>query len=128
MDKVPSKNTLTAPKLRPIARRRRNYVYLLLTILLSIALMYVVKNLPPSSIIPVMEFGIPILPIFFLLIAGFIYTLLTFIFIQKTQGILVSFFVILYLILRLLGLTHWGFGIIIFALFIVSEIIILRKK
>lgn len=128
MDKVPNKNALTAPKMRPIARRRRNYVYLLFSILLAIALMYVIKNLPPSYMIPVMNFGFPILPVFFLLLAGFIYSLLTFIFIQKTQGILVAFFVILYLILRLLGLTHPIFAVIILVLFIVSEFIILKKK
>ena len=115
-------------KIKPIARRRRNYIYILLAILLAIALMYIVKNLPPSYAIPVSNLKMPILPIFFLAFAGFIYSLLTFIFIQKTQGILISFFVILYLILRLLGLTHWGFGIIILALFITSEVFILRKK
>ena len=114
-------------KIKPIARRRRNYIYLLLAILLAIFTLYIIKNLPPSYMIPIGNFGIPILPIFLLTLAGFIYSLLTFIFIQKTQGILVSFFIIIYLILRLLGLTHWVFGILILIIFIASETITLKK-
>lgn len=114
-------------KIKPIARRRRNYIYLLLAILLAISLLYILKNLPPSFAIPVSNTAIPILPIFFLLLIGFIYSLLTFIFIKKTQGILISFFIIIYLILRLLGLTHWVFGAIILILFIISEFFIFKK-
>lgn len=122
---------LTKPKpskLKPIARRRRNYIYLLLAILFAIFALYIIKNFPPFYKFPVMNIGIPVLPVFLITLAGFIYSILTFIFIQKTQGILVSFFIIIYLVLRLLGLTHWGFGVIILILFIVSEIYILKKK
>lgn len=114
-------------KLKPIARRRRNYIYLLLAILFAISTLYIVRNLPPSERLLIMNIGIPILPLFFLSLTGFIYSLLTFIFIKKTQGILISFFVIIYLILRLIGLTHWAFGAIILILFLITEILILKR-
>jgi hypothetical protein len=115
-------------KMKPITRRRHNYIYLLSAILLAITSLYILKNYPPFYQIPFMNVGIPILPLFFLSLAGFIYSLLTFIFIQKTQGIIVSFFIILYLILRILGLTHWAFGVIVLVLFIISEVYILKKN
>jgi hypothetical protein len=127
MDNV-RKSRLQPPKLKPIARRRRNYVYLLLAILLAILTLYIVKTYPPFYKFPFKPIEISIVPIFFIVLGGFLYTLLSFIFIKKTQAILITFFIILYFILRLLGLTHWAFGIIIILLFVASEYFILLKK
>lgn len=120
------------PKLKPIARRRHNYIYLFLAILFGIATMYLIYNFPPSFKFHLSKYNIPIqlpvIPFFLISLAGFIYTTLTFIFIQRTQGIIVSLFIISYLIIRLLGLTHWVFGGLFIALFITAELFIFKKK
>lgn len=122
------KSNLSAPKLRPIARKRHNYIYLFLSILFAISLGYLIKNFPPGFDYPVMNIGIPILPLFFVLIAGLFFSLLTFILIQKTQGIIVSFFVITFLLLRFYGFNHWIFAVIIISLFIFTEVYVVLKK
>ena len=116
------------PKLKPIARKRHNYLYLLLAILFGIILGYLFYNFPPTHKFYVSKLQIPFLPLFLISLTGFIFSSLTFIFIQKTQGIIVSVFIILYLILRLIGLTHWIFAVLFIALFITTELFILKKK
>ena len=116
------------PKLKPIARKRHNFLYLLLAMLFGIITGYLLYSFPPTYKFPLSSIQIPILPLFLVSLAGFIFSSLTFIFIQKTQGIIVSFFVVLYLILRLIGLTHWIFLGLILALFITVELFIFKKK
>lgn len=134
MDKL-IKSRIKTEKPRPIARRRHNYFYLLLAILLGILTGYLFLNFPPNYKfqIPALSiggsnFGIPVLPIFLASLTGFIFSTITFIFIQKTQGIIISLSVLFYLILRLSGLTHWIFAAMIIALFITAELFVLNKK
>jgi hypothetical protein len=115
-------------KLKPIARKRFNFFYLLLAVLFAISTIYLILNFPPNYKIPVYKFSLPILPIFMASLAAFIFCTFTFVFKRKAQGIIVSIFVILYLILRLIGLTHWIFFILILALFTTTELFILKKK
>lgn len=116
------------PKLKPIARKRHNYIYLFLAILFGIATAYLIYTFPPSYKIPASTIQISIIPLFLISLTGLIYTALTFIFIQKTQGILFTVFIISYLALRLIGLTHWIFIIMFIALFITAELFVLKKK
>ena len=118
----------TPKKIKPIARKRHNYIYLLIVILFGIITIYIIKTFPPTYKIPIQSVELPILPLFFISLVGFIFSALTFIFIKKTQGIIVSIFVVTYLILRLIGLTHWIFLILVIALFITTELFIFRKK
>lgn len=118
----------TRRKIRPIARKRHNFLYLLLVILFSILTGYLFFNFPPDHKFEIISLEIPILPVFLFLLTGFIFSLLTFIFIQKTQGLVFSLLILFYLILRLIGLTHWIFAVLILALFITTEIFILKKK
>jgi hypothetical protein len=116
------------PKPRPISRRRHNFIYLLLGILFAILTIYILFTFPPSSKLAVGNIGIPIIPIFLVSLTGFIFCTFTFIFIQKTQGILIGIFVILYLILRMIGLTHWIFLVLVLGLFTAVEFFIFKKK
>ncbi len=127
MEKL-QKSRRKTEKVRPIARKRHNFIYLLLAILLGILTVYLFLNFPPNYKFPISNFGIPVLPIFLATLTAFIFSLLTFIFIQKTQGIIISLLLLLYLILRLLGLTHWLFALLFLALFITVELFILKKK
>ncbi len=127
MEKL-AKSRRKIEKPRPIARRRHNYLFLLLAILFGIISYYLVFHFPPNYIFPVGNFGIPILPIFFMTFGLFIFSAFTFIFIQKIQGVIFSLFILCYLILRLTGLTHFIFGFMFIALFITVELFILKKK
>ncbi|MEK9176532.1 MAG: hypothetical protein AAB520_03750 [Patescibacteria group bacterium] len=118
----------TRRKVRPIARKRHNYVYLLLSILLAISTAYLFINFSPDYKFTISNFGIPVLPLFFASLISFTFTSLTFFFIQKTQGIIISTLILFYLILRLLGLTHWIFAIMFLSLFITAELFVLKKK
>ena len=115
-------------KLKPIARKRRNYIYLLISILFAITTGYVFLNFPPDYKIPVSNFEIPILPIFLISLFVLIFSFLTFIFKRKVQGLIFSSFILVYLGLRLAGLTHWIFLFLILALFVTTELFILKKK
>jgi len=109
-------------------RKRRNFVYLLLAILFAIAVVYIFLNFPPDYKFKIGIFGIPILPFFFISLAIFIFSTITFLLIKKAQGILLVFFFLSYILMRLAGLTHWIFGLLFLALFITIELFILKKK
>lgn len=115
-------------KAKPIARRRRNVVYLLISILILIGLAYLFFNFSPNKPIEVKGIHIPTKPIFLVGIFGFLYTLFTFILIKQIQGLLVASFTTIYLLLRFIGLTHWLFLILFIALFVTLELFILKKK
>lgn len=126
--KFMEKTRRKSAKLRPIARKRHNFAYLLLAILFAISTAYIFLSFPPEHKLQLSSFGIPVLPIFLASSTGFIFSSLTFIFIQKTQGLLFSLLVLSYLILRLIGLTHWIFAVMFIALFSTIELFVLKKK
>ncbi|OGH32270.1 MAG: hypothetical protein A3E70_00095 [Candidatus Levybacteria bacterium RIFCSPHIGHO2_12_FULL_40_44] len=115
-------------RIKPIARKRHNFVYLLLAILLAISTAYIFFSFSPEYKFTVLNSGVPVLPIFLTSLIGFIFSVLTFIFIQKTQGIVISLLILFYLILRLVGLTHWLFGALFLALFVTVELFVIKKK
>jgi hypothetical protein len=127
MDKL-QRTRRELPKPRPIARRRHNFIYLLLGILFGVGSVYLFFNFPPTYKFGAMDFAVPILPIFLATLAGTIFCTLTFFFREKIQGIIVSTFVVLYLVLRLIGLTHWIFLLLTLALFITAELFVIKKK
>lgn len=126
MDKL--QRTRLKMKTKPIARRRRNYVYPLLSILIFIGLSYIFFNFSPIKPIELKGFEIPTKPIFLIAIFGLLYTAVTFISNKKSQGLLVATLTTGYLLLRFIGLTHWLFLILFIALFITLELFILKKK
>ncbi len=115
-------------KLSPIARKRHNYIYLILAILFGVATAYLFINYPPEYSFQLSNIGIPTLPIFLFCFIAAIFTALTFVFIQKTQGLIVSSLVLVFLLMRLAGLTHWIFALLLLALFIVLEFIVYKQK
>lgn len=118
----------TRRKLKPIARKRHNYVYLLFAILFSIILTYLIINSSPNQPIEFKGLGIPTKPLFLISIFGFLYSLFTFILIQRIQGLLIAGFTTAYISLRFIGLTHWLFLILFIALFATLELFLLKKK
>jgi hypothetical protein len=126
------KSRRRAAKIKPIARKRHNFVYLLFAILLAILTGYIFYNFPPDYKFDLSKYNIPlqipVLPVFLFSLIAFIYSACTFIFIQKIQGALLSIFTLSYLLIRLLGLTHWIFALLFTALFITVELFIIKKK
>lgn len=115
-------------KLKPIARKRRNYIFLLLTILFGTLTFYLFYNLFPTYKFTVSNIQIPILPVFLFSLTGFIFSITTFLAKSRLQGIIFSVFITGYLIMRTQGLTHWIFLIIVIALFVTTELFIFKKK
>ncbi len=123
------------PKIKPIARKRHNYAYLLASILLSILISYLFVNFSPyhKFQVPALPAGgsnisIPILPIFFTLLGILIFSISTFLFIQKQHGVVLTLTILGYLLMRLIGLTHWIFLILVIGLLITVELFIIKKK
>ena len=127
MDKLP-KTRPSAPKLRPIARKRHNYLFLLLAILSGILTIYLIVSSPPEESINLQYFTISIIPIFFISLSIFIFSLGSFLFFRPIQGIIFVIFILSYIAMRLIGLTHWIFLLLVITLFITIEFMILKKK
>jgi hypothetical protein len=111
-------------KLKPIARKRHNLAYLLLSILLILFAGYLLTNFSPNDKLGI----IPIFPIFFLTFGLLIYSMTTFVFREKHHGAILAILMSFYLFLRLLGLTHWIFAVMFIALFIFIELFLSKKK
>ena len=118
----------TRRKLKPIARKRHNYIYLLISILLAIIISYLFVNFSPFHKFRISNISIPILPIFFASFGFLIFSLSTFIFIGKHHGVIITLVTLGYLIMRLIGLTHWIFLVLVLGLLIVLELFIIKKK
>lgn len=118
----------TRRKIKPIARKRHNYIYLLLAILFAILTGYIFLNFPPEFKFQFLNLKISIIPFFFISFSIFIFSLTTFLFIQRLHGILFVIFILGYISMRLVGLTHWIFLLLVVALFITAELFIIKKK
>lgn len=116
------------PKIKPIARKRHNYAYLLASILLLILISYLFVNFSPFHKFQISNLLIPILPIFFTFLGLLIFSLSTFLFIQKQHGVVLTLTILGYLLMRLIGLTHWIFLALVVGLIVVLELFIIKKK
>ncbi len=118
----------TRKKVRPIARKRHNYIYLLISVLLGIIISYLFVNFSPFHKFQISNLSLPILPVFFASLGLLIFSLSTFIFIGKQHGVIITLIILGYLLMRLIGLTHWIFLILSIALLITIELFIIKKK
>jgi uncharacterized membrane protein YhaH (DUF805 family) len=119
---------VTRRKIKPIARKRRNYVYLLLSILTGILTVYMLLSYAPDYKITASNLAIPLFPFFIASLLVFVFSTINFVFIQRMHGLLASIFLFFYLLFRLLGLTHWIFVVLFIALFITLEFFINKQK
>lgn len=115
-------------KLKPIAKKRRNFVFFLLAVLFAILTGYIFFTFPPDHKFKILKVGISIVPIFLASFFFFLYSTLRFIIIKKVQAVLISGLLFSYLLLRLFGLTHWIFTVLFLSLFVVIELLIIKKK
>src|SRR5437762_14033509 len=107
---------------------KRNFTLFLIFLLAILLLLYMTYSLPPTYTFLFGSFKIPILiPFFFLLfctLTGFIGYILK----SKTQGVLAGLLFISYLLLRYFGFLHWFFLVLLFVIFILIEIIVLKSQ
>lgn len=109
-------------------QRKRPLSYLIVSIALFVLLAWIVMFLSPTGQISLSILAIPILPIFLLLLFLFLFSLGTYIFKNKLQGLLIGLFVVSFFLFRLTNLTHPFFFILLAALFLTVELMITYRK
>lgn len=118
----------TRRKIKPIARRRRNFLYFLLAILFAIITGYIFLSFAPDQKIQIQKMGIPILPFFLISFFILLYSILRFIFIYASHAFSFSIIFMAFLIFRIFGLTHWIFTLLFLSLFVSLEYLLAKKK
>lgn len=107
---------------------KKRLLFLLLSIASGLLLGGLIYFYPPDASFPFIFFQLSYLTLFFLLLAIWLFATGTFIFKSKLHGILLSLFVIIYLIFRLTDLTHPFFLIMLAALFLSLELFVSYRK
>lgn len=110
-------------------RIRKKLWYLLVISIASVALLlYLVISYPPTYAFNLSGFSIIIFPLVFLSLIIFLWSLTSFIFANKTQGVLIATLTVIYLILRMNKLNQLFFLIMLLIIFAVFEFLLFRKK
>lgn len=119
-------------------RKKRPIWLLVLSSLLLASLVYLVLNFPPTHKFTIYNLSFDpwlrtkgqftILPLFFILLFSTLYSLFTALLSNKRRGLLIALFFSIYLILRLINLTHPFFLILLIALFGGIEIFFVKRK
>src|SRR3989344_3844363 len=102
-------------------KRRKKPIWLLIGGLLSLVIfIYLIVFFSPNSqfsLAPRSLGEVGIFPLFFILIFAFLFSLFSFLLNNFRRGIFVGLFALIYLLLRLLNLTHPFFLIMLLILF-----------
>ena len=109
-------------------RRKKPLHYLFVSILSFLLLVTLILTTPPDTQLSFLGIEFSILTLFFLLVILFFFSLPTFLFSSKKHGILLSGFVTLYLMFRLMDLTHPFFLIVLLALFLTLELLFTSRR
>jgi hypothetical protein len=105
---------------------KRNYWFLLLSIITFTALGFVVYFFPPNYTVTSLQ--ISIVYAFYTLIFLSLFSAGSFIFKSHVHGILLGLVVVAYLLFRQNDLTHPFFALLLAALFLVLELLFSYKK
>ncbi len=111
-----------------ITRSTKNIGFLLIGIILLFFLILLISFFSPNTELSFLSYKIPVLIVFFLLLFSTIFSLGTYIFKSKTQGVLFGLLIIGFLIFRVNNLTHPFFFILLGALFLTLELLFTYKK
>ncbi len=121
-----SNNTII-PKVYPLHKRHNNATWLLSYIIFFFILGSFIVFVPPQFRLPLLP-AIPMWPIFLIFLFCTFFSLGTYLFKNKTHGVLIGAFLVVYLLLRLSHLTHPFFLILLIALFLTLELMISYRK
>lgn len=103
-------------------KKKRSKILFVLSIISFITLAYVIFFYPPSWKFEIGNWKFEILPVFFLLLFTFCFSLFSYILKSLRRGTLIGIFAVSYLLLRLFGLTHQLFLVLLAALFLTIEL------
>jgi len=119
-------------------RRKKRALWLLVLSFSSLAtLIYLVVSFSPSKqfTLPLeaasdaAKWGhFPLLPVFFILLFLFVFSLIAYLLNNARRGLFAAFFITTYLLLRFFHLTHIFFLIILIALFFTLELLFTNRK
>ena len=110
-------------------RKRKKTLSLLFLITLSLlTLGSLVIFFPPTDSLTIFHVKLSIILLFFVALFLFAFATGTFFFKNKVHGLLLGFFLIIFLIFRLNNLTHPFFFILLLALFLTLELLFTYRK
>jgi len=109
-------------------RKNRKLLHLFLALLSGGSLLACILLLSPKYAFELPFFNIPILIIFFILLACFLFFGISFATKSRKHAYLITFFVLVYLLFRLWGLTHPFFFFLLLALFLTLELLFTSKN
>ena len=107
---------------------RRYFIFLPLSLLFLASTAYIFLKLPPDYKFAIANLRISILPFFFASLFALVFSLFTFVFRSRLQGLIFSSLIIFYMFLRFVELTSLLFLGLIIALFITIELFIYKKR
>ncbi len=109
-------------------RGRRPWLLFIPGVLSLAALSYLVYYYPPDYQFLISNFQIPVLPVWFVLLFIAVYGIFSFFLNSKRRGFMLSLFAVIYLLLRLNGLTHLLFLLLLIVLFGLIELFYIKRK
>lgn len=109
-------------------RKKRPINLLMLSLLSFVGLGLLIFFFQPTAHFSLFILQLPVLPFFFVLLFFSCYGLCSYLFKSRRHGILITCFVIIYLLFRLNNLTHPFFLIILAALFLTVELLFSYRK
>lgn len=109
-------------------KNKQPITLLLIGILSMILFLYEINTISPSYVFTFATIHIPSIIPFFILIFFILFGFAGAICRSITQGIVAGIIGIAYLLLRMLGITHWFFMILLILLFAVIELFLLQKN
>ncbi|HVZ58773.1 MAG TPA: hypothetical protein VG935_03425 [Patescibacteria group bacterium] len=104
-------------------RKKRQLIYLILAVISFVSFIFIVLLVSPLKEISLGFIDISPLIIFFIPLVLFFFSLPTFIFRSKKHGVLLSLFVLVYLLMRIFGLTHPLFLVLLIGLLLTLELL-----
>ena len=111
-----------------INKRKRSILFLVAGLVCLAALGTLIYYASPTSPFTVLNYSVPIIPLFMLLLFITLFFWGSYAFKSKTHGVLIGVFTIIYLIFRLNNLTHPFFFILLFALFLTLELFVSYRR
>lgn len=109
-------------------KRRQRFFSLVSTVGFLGIFLYLFFFLSPDTKFSIFNFEITIIPLFLIALFFFVSSLIALILSNFRRGLLLGLFVVSYLILRLLNLTHIFFLIVLIALFLTIELFFSQRK
>ncbi|CAN5139461.1 hypothetical protein BH09PAT1_BH09PAT1_3040 [soil metagenome] len=109
-------------------RNKRQFIYLIFTIISALCTCLVLLFVSPVKPFSLGFITISPLILFFIPVLLFFFSLPSFILKSRKHGLLLSLFVLSYLIFRLTGLTHPIFLVLLLGLFLTLELLFSNKQ